>query len=1285
MSRLLRVGLLALLTALFCAASTFARAQGATTQTLSGTVVDASGAVIPGADVVAKHSGTGVESTAVSNSEGIFSIPSLPIGTYTVTVTLQGFKTVIIQNVVLTSGAGANVKAVMEVGGVSEQVTVSSSSEVIQTQSTSIAQTINANQIVKLPITSRSAMDFVNLLPGVTTAVGNRQASINGLPRTAINITLDGVNVQDNTNKGSNGDDGFFAIVAPRLDAVEEVTVSTAAQGAEGTSNGAAQIKFVTRSGTNDFSGSAYEYFRSDKFNANTWFNNRDGVAKVPLKQNQTGFRAGGPIVFPGFDGRNKAFFFVNYEEFHAPSAVTRTRTVLSPAAQAGNYCYSSNCVNVLGLGAPASTPDQTIAGILNDINKATGSQGTLTPSGDPNLLNYNFNIPVQSLRRYPTGRVDYNVTQRHRLSTSVNYQYFFDNPDTLNRHEPAYPGFPFTASQTSKRLALSNSFRSTLTRNMVNEATVAYAWNPVQFFPEEEASMFTGGVANTQGFSLAFPSVGSQLTGPNPPTANNGTTNPAPQSRNATTLDITDNMTWLKGAHSLTLGGQVSSYNVWLKNSTAVPTMSLGVITTDPAAALFTTANFRDASAAQLTAAQNLFALLTGRVNQIGADARLNSDGTYVYVGTGKQEGSLQQTAAYIQDQWRIKQNLTLNLGLRYDLQFPFKASNSIYTFGDIQNICGLSGAASDNSCNLFQPGSQPGQHSVFQQYEAGVGSFNTDYNNFAPSAGVAWTPQGRPGFLKQVMGEGDFVVRAGYARSFSRPAIGDYTAIFNNNPGIRLTLTGPAATILNGAPAPLLISNPLVQNPLPFPATPTYPLPASNFTQSIAGFDPNIRTPYSDSWQAGVTRSLGRDMALEVRYVGTHGYDGWNNFNYNQVNLTTNGFLNEFRTAQANLQANIAAGKGNTFAYTGAAGTNPLPTFLAFFQGLNASNAGNPDAYKSANFSNSTFLGFLAANNPNPFGFASTNTTTGLLGNTTFRNNALSAGIPANFFQANPDLIGGANVQGNRDYTYYNGLQTELRRRFAQGLQFQASYTFDHAYSNTFLGLINGNVSRRPTGTEGDITHQFKSNVVYDLPFGQGRHFGGSAGGAMNRLIGGWQIGVASKVQSGELINLGNLRLVGMSRQDVEKMFKLRFDDTGRAVYMLPADVVQNTINAFNVSATSASGYAGAVPTGRYFAPANGPDCIEVENGTGACGTGDLVVTGPLFQQHDIRISKRTQVVGHTNFEFAAEMLNAFNHPNFIPVGGIGNTTLTGYQVTALNGTNTSRTVQFVFRFNW
>ncbi|HEY2433308.1 MAG TPA: TonB-dependent receptor [Vicinamibacterales bacterium] len=1292
----LRLGLVVLFAVVFCACGRLAFAQGSTSQPLSGTVVDSSGAVIPGADVVVKHNGTGVANSTVSNSDGIFTIPALSSGTYTVTVSLQGFKTVVIENVVLTSGHGADVKATMEVGGVSEQVTVASSSEIIQTQTAGVAQTVNADQIVKLPLTSRGAMDFVNLLPGVTTPNGNRQASINGLPRTAINITLDGVNIQDNTNKGTSGDDGFFAEVNPRLDAVEEVTVSTAAQGTDANADGAAQIKFVTRAGSNNFTGSAYEYFRSDKYNANTWFNNAKGVAKVPLKQNQPGFRFGGPIVLPGFDGHNKAFFFVNYEEFHAPSAVSRTRTVLNQGAQTGNYCYGSTCVNVLKLNAPMSNIDPTIAKLLSDMNSAMGSTGTLTGNGNANQQSYNFNIPVQSLRRYPTGRVDYNISQNHRISSSVNYQYFYDFPDTLNQHEPAFPGFPGSAaSQTSKRLAFSNSLRSTLSRNMVNEATVAYAWAPISFFPEEGVDQFNGSVANMNGNAIGFGSVDSSLTSPI-------ISFPAPQSRNADTLDITDNLTWLKGSHSITMGGQVSTYSIWAKNSTAVPQVTLccttttGLPSTDPAAAFFTTANFPGASGSQLIAAQGLFSMLTGRVSNIFGDARIDaSTGQYAYMGTGLQEGALHEQAAYIQDQWRLKSNLTLNMGVRYDLQQPFSASNSIYSYVDAANLCGVSGANGDSACNLFQPGVMPGQHTVLQQYTAGTDSAKTDWNNFAPSVGMAWTPQSRPGFLGKLMGPNDFVVRGGYARSFSRPAIGDFTAIFNTNPGVRLTNQPSAATILaNGGQSSvgaLLLSNPLVQLPVPgFPASPSYPFPPTSNTNSIAAFNQGIQIPYSDTWQTGFTRSIGKDMALEVRYVGTHGYDIWGNFNYNQLNITSNGFLSEFRQAQANLQANLANNRGSTFAYTGAPGTAPLPTFLGFFQGLNASNAGNPAAYTSANFASTTFLAFLAANNPNPFGFASTNTTSGFAGSTTFRANGLTAGIPANYFQANPDVTN-ANVQGNRDSTYYNGLQTEFRRRFSQGLQFQVSYSLDHAWATTYLGFVNGAVYRRPTGNEGDLTHQYKSLVSYDLPFGQGRRFGSGAGGAMDRLIGGWQVALSSVIHSGQLVDFGNVRLVGMSTSDVQKMVQLRFDPSGAGlVYMLPADVITNTINAFNVSATSASGYAGTAPTGRYFAPANGPDCIEVENSrVGKCGAGSVVVAGPLFQQHDITVAKRTKVVGHTTGEFRLEMLNAFNHANFTP-GGTGTTStnaasLTNYQLTALSGTNTSRTVQLVFRFNW
>jgi hypothetical protein len=439
---------------------------------------------------------------------------------------------------------------------------------------------------------------------------------------------------------------------------------------------------------------------------------------------------------------------------------------------------------------------------------------------------------------------------------------------------------------------------------------------------------------------------------------------------------------------------------------------------------------------------------------------------------------------------------------------------------------------------------------------------------------------------------------------------------------------------------------------------------------------------------------------MAVEVRYVGTRSRDNWSNLNYNEFDIVENGFLNEFRQAQRNLQANLAATKTATFAYTGQPGTAPLPIFLAYYTGQPASAAGDPANYLKTggnNFTNSTFLGFLAAMNPNPFGFASTNTTNGLQGNATFRANALAAGVPANYFLANPANNGGATIVSNLTRTRYNALQLELRRRFSQGLQFQASYSYGHEYDSNFYTFRRGQAFVRPAGNSGDIPHAFKSNVVYDLPFGRGRHWGGSVNGVVDRLIGGWELGVFSRLQSGTPVNFGNIRLVGMSQKDVQSMFKLRFDDAGKQVYMLPDDVVQNTIRAFNVSATSATGFSGDAPTGRYFAPANGPDCIELEptnanntsaQGYGDCGIRALVLNGPMFQQHDIRISKRTTVIGHTNLEIAAELLNAFNHPNFLPVSGTtanNPATLASYQLTGLQGQEGSRVVQLEFRFNW
>jgi hypothetical protein len=1273
-----------------------AAAQGGTTSTISGVVHDSGGGVVPGADVVVHHIATGVSQNGVTNAEGAFSFPSMVPGTYRVTVSLQGFKTVVVNNVVLTSGAPANVRATLEVGGLTEQVIVSSSTEIVQTQSSTISSTINTNQITKLPLTSRSAMDFVNFLPGVSTPAGNRDATINGLPRGMINITLDGVNIQDNTLRST---DGFFAIVSPRLDSVEEVTVTTATQGAGDAGSGAVQVKFVTRSGTNAFTGSGYYYYRSDRLNANTWFNNRNGVAKAKLKQNQMGTRAGGPIMIPGlFDGRGKAFFFANYEEVRQPSDTTRNRTMLNAAATAGNFNYGGTTVNVLQLAAAngqLSTVDPTIGKLLADIQSATagGSKAVI----DGNLERFTFNVPVESMRRYPTFRLDYNLSARHRASFSYNYQKFTDYPDTLNNNDASFPGFPVQAGQSSVRLGWAAPVRSVITQNLVNEARVGFSGAPVKFFAELNVDMFKGTLAPQAGFAIIFPTVNSTLQNPGP--------TPSPQSRNANSLTFGDTLTWLRGSHSVSMGGSFTQYDIWAVNSMLVPQLRFGVLAGDPANGLFSANNFPGASAANITAASNLYALLTGRINQISGDARINeATGEYQFVGPGRQNGRLREMGGYVQDSWRVKSNLTVNAGLRYDVQRPFTALNSLYSFATVADLCGVSGVKSDNSCNLFQAGNQPGVKPTFKQLTKGTPAFNTDYNNVAPSVGLAWTPGGKPGLLGALMGpEGDFVIRGGYTRSFSRPGLNDFTNIFNNNPGIRIVTNRDEPTGNLGA-LPLLMRDTARLTPPAFEKKPVYPM-TDVITQDVNVFDPNLRVPNADSWSLGLQRGVSRNMALEVRYVGTRGRESWrtltngNNgtesgtLNYNEFNIFENKFIDEFKLAQANLQANIAAGRGATFAYTGS-GTSPLPTFLAFFNAQGATNAGNAAVYSGTNWTNQTFLNFLAARNPNPFGFASAGTN-GLMGNATLRANAATAGLPANFFVANPDLLGGAFITTNIGESKYDSLQVELRRRYSGGLQFQSSYVLGHALVSNWETWRKEQFFVRDAGTPGDVTHQFKANMVYDLPLGQQRRWGSNVNGFVERIIGGWQVGLSARIQSGRLVDLGNVRMVGMSKDDVQGMFKLRFDDAGRKVWMLPQDLIDQTINAFSVSATSASGYAGATPSGRYFAPANGPDCIEVDNNAdyGACGARSIVVTGPMFRQFDLRFSKRTKLLGRADFEMAAEMLNAFNQANFVPVGigsssqannPLGNT-ISSYEVTALTGTDTSRKIQLVTRINW
>jgi len=1288
-------------------------AQGGVTSTLTGTVVDSSGAVIPGASVVVKRADTGVTTEAVSNAEGQFTVPALNAGTYTVTASLSGFKTITVNNVVVNAGVPADVKVTMEIGGIEEQVVVQAGAEIVKTQASTVSTTLSAKQIQSLPLTSRDALQFVVNLPGVNTPGTARNSTVSGLPQGSINITLDGISIQDNFLKTS---DGFFARVQPRLDAIEEVTVTTAANGADSAGQGAVNIRFVTKSGTNNFKGNMFFTLRHDALNANTFFNNRNlpadpDTGKAPksqLRQYQPGFNVGGPIVIPGlWNGHDKAFFFFNYEENRQPSFITRNRVILSQPAMNGLYTYGNTTVNLLQLAAnngQLATLDPTVAKLFADMRTASGS-GSIVNLADPILQQATFQVDSNNYTPYPLGRVDFNINKNHRLTGSFNYNHINSTPDTTNNREPFFPGFPNTGSQQSTRYTTSESLRSTIGTNLVNELRVGASGGATLFSPELAPGLFGGNSFGDQGGY--FLNIGNGCCSTALANAGGSANFSA---REASTRVVEDTVNWLKGTHNMSVGASWTRAQVWLENQQHVPELRFGLATGDPAEGMFTTGNFPNASTAQLNNARALYGLLTGRVTSIRGTVRLNEDsGQYEYLGDGFQRGHMNSLGFFMQDNWRIKNNLTINAGLRYELQTPFVAHNNSYSTAALADLCGVSGVDASGGCNLFSPGTLTGSQPQLVNYTKDTPAFKTDYNNIAPSLGMTWRPSRDSGMLGKVFGmEGDTVLFASYAMSYERLDMNSYVGPLGANPGVALnpirdtTQSGQNALDNDGLGLPVLLRQPNRLGPGGFPSSQQYPMTPTR-TDTVDIFNQDMQTPYAQSWTGGIRRKVTKEIGIEARYVGTRHLQGWGTFNLNEIDITNNGFLSEFRQAQRNLQVNLANGQASRgFAYTGLPGTAPLPIYLAYFQGIPASQAGNPAAYTSANFNNTNFTNPLAVFNPQPFTPAGTNANTGLAGDPTRRANAARAGLPVNLFQVNPDITN-ANFESNTGYTKYDSFQFDVTKRMSHGLLLQGGYVFGNAYESQRYSLKLPRQQSIQTGDPGSITHALKFNWIYELPFGNGRRFLGSSTGLVDRLVGGWEIDGIARIQSGSMVDFGNVRLVGMSEKDLQNAYKIyEYAATGLNssspvnIYLLPQDILENTVKAFSTSATSASGYGSlGAPTGRYLAPANGPDCIETVNGTpvgnqpgaGECGARSVTLTGPMYSRWDISAVKRTRVVGHTMFEFRADLINAFNHPNFSVVGfpSIANASnADNFRVTGVQE-NSSRVIQLVTRFTW
>jgi len=1280
---------------------------GAATAPLSGVVIDQQDAVLAGVTVVVRNNATGVSLAPVAtNRTGLFTVAALDPGTYTVTFALPGFKTAVVSDVRIVTATPADLRVTLETGPVTETVTVHARSSVIQTQSTTIASTLYSDQIRNLPLNTRDALNFVTLLPGVDTGqthVQRNVTSISGLPMSAILVSIDGIQTQSPLAKSM---DGFWSLISPNIDAMEEVTVSTATPGADASGQGAIQIRFTTKSGTEKYAGSFFETWRHPVLYANTFFNKVGGLPVNQIRVNDFGGNVGGPIALPGLEGGKKAFFFTNFDELRQASELSRRRTILTPSARAGLFSYTSGGAvretNVLALAAQngqLASPDPTIARLLAEIAAATTTTGSTAPNADNNTSTYTWNSPDDLLRRHWTSRVDLALSPEHRLSGIYNFNKYARVPDTLTNRDPRFPGLPAYGSNTSFRNSATTTLRSTLSSSGVNEATFGAFWASNDGGPELVPAVF----ANQGGHSLTlaggsaggtFASLAPASPGPGIDANMNGNHSAS----NPTLLwSLADKLSWQRGRHGLQLGGELTRVKARRRDQQVVPGASFGMANADPAAGLFTTTNFPGASTANLTDAAFLYGLLTGRIASITTELALDpATGRYVTSGRTDRRTHQHELGLFVQDAFRVTPTLTLNVGLRYELQLPLRTDNSVYSANTIADACGRSGAGhgpGGRPCNFFMPGTLTGATPVYEQYAAGTTRYQTDRNNFAPSIGVAWLPGVKGGPWRTILGDPDqATIRAGYARAFIREGLNRFGQPYEVNPGASFDAVRNVANgnlVLPGDEWPVLFRETNRLGPGAVPPGPTYPLAISR-TAGVNLFDPDWEVGLADSFSAGLQRGISRDMAIEVRYVGTRGRNLVEIEDWNEINLIENGFLNEFKLAQANLLSHISAGCGTTgqpacsIAYRGpGTGTSPLPTYLAYFTG--SRNATDPSAYASSTrWSNAAIVGRFAPLNPNP-----TASAVDLHNDATQRANALLAGVAQNYFVLNPD-VGAVNVHVSKGSTRYDAIQVELRRRMSRGLAATVTYGYVKAWTSRLDSL---RVNRVLVPSLNAVPHSLKFTTTYDVPFGRGRRFGADAGAWLEGIAGGWSVNMTGKVTSGRILSFGNVRLEGMTIDELRRSIEYRIvpasadGSTPVRVYNLPQDIIDNTVKAFSVNV---QGYTAGAPTGRYFAPANGPDCIQAIRGD--CAPPDVQAVAPLFSRFDFGARKSIQLGKRMRFILEVDVLNLFNAINFNPVALPGNpANRDGYLVSSsYEDVNNladpgSRVGQLVFRFNW
>jgi hypothetical protein len=1132
------------------AISALISAQTATTS-LRGTVTDPKGAVLQGATVTLNNPATGYSRTTKTGNDGVYQFLEVPPATYTLTITASGFTTLKQDKVTLQVSQPATLDIAMQIKGTTEVVEVSGAAPLVNTQDASLGHAFSTDQILSLPFEGRDPAGILSLQPGVAytgnnTAIDSRadsrSGSVAGGRSDQANITIDGID--DNDPISGNA---FQGVLRSTLDSLQEFRVTTAGGTAdEGRSSGA-QVVLVTKSGTNNFHGSLFDYNRPTFTTANDWFIKRDQIAAgqpnrpVKVLRNTFGASFGGPII------KDRFFFFTSYEGGRLREDTVVTRTVPSDNLRNGIISYLS-CGSDPSCGGGTITPTVTTLTVAQlqslDPNCSTqpgfGAGGTCPQGPGPNpsvmqvfqqyphanndvvgdgfnFRGFTFQAPAPAKLNTYIVKLDYNLTRdgNHHLFVRGNLQN--DNSAGVTVEGSQYPGAPPDATTFSNNKGIAVGYTALLRSNLINNLRYGYIRQGL-----DSVGLQSQHFVNFRGLD--------DLNG------QTSTTRSIVPVHN-----ISDDITWTKGKHTWQFGanlriindgrvGNADSFNFaqtnvsWLDHAAIANTGS----SLDPCAFGLpcVTNGFSQSYDLSVAALTGIVPFVQGEYNQNKTGA-LSPEGAFVSRNFRAHEGEW-----YAQDTWRVKPSLTLTLGLRYTLlQPPYETHGnqiapdvSLNQFFKQRGTAMLAGQTYNPLIGLDISGQANGKAPYWAW----------DYKNFAPRFAVAWSPSPK------------LSIRAGYGlyydhfgegivNSFDRNGSFGLTTLIDNPAGTQDVDTAPRFTALNTIPTlsaggcnapPCNILPPAPSGT--FPAIPPTDLAAGGFAITW-GLDDKLKTPYSQVVNLSITRELPQGFVLEAAYVGRFAHRL-----LQEEDLAMPLDLRDpksgtdyFSAAQALGKASLAGTPIQNFAGSGS---------IPYWDNLFPAAAGSLGFGPPGNPSN---LGCAPGDDVNATNYTPTqamydmyscytgNETTALFNADLFCTPACSqlpgqpaGGQPYNFFDAQWSSLYAWRSIGN---SAYNGLQVSLRRRMTSGLTFDVNYTYSKSMDlgsnaeriNEFEGggfasqIINAwSPGQLRSVSDFDNTHQLNANWVYELPLGRGKHFGGGMGRAMDAIVGGWQI---------------------------------------------------------------------------------------------------------------------------------------------------------------------------------